>query len=220
MELRVRERKSRLLAFALLIASLVAVGLWSTPTTAPAAADDSITTVCIAWSPPLDYETPCKTDDLAVNFCTAEPWPLSYGNRFGAAMVNLDSQTVLSDHYNPTCLSHTDLGGHFNFAGGEVVLNNNTLGLYLCTKKIPGSSVKCDRASIILNQASSHFAWVMTNLGEASWRLAIQHTLCHEIGHGVGLAHTNSHGGCMQSGLAYVTSYSTHHVNLINAAYP
>lgn len=133
-------------------------------------------------------------------------------------MGNLDAQTVLYDTYRSTCTPSTDLGGHLSGQSGEMVLENDVLGAYICTKRVAGTSATCNQASIIFQPYSTYFDNVPANATqrETAWR----NTLCHEIGHGVGLRHGSTYGGCMNSGI-YTSNlvYSSHHVSHINAYY-
>ena len=165
--------------------------------------------------------TPCRGDDQDMDYCTLYSWPSAIGNRFVEAMVNLDTQTVLWDTYENPCNPNTDLGGHISGQSGELVLGNNTLGLYLCTKLLWPAGSRCDQASIIFNSGSTHLnasvqGWNSTQLANAR-----RNVLCHEIGHGVGLYHDTGVGGCMQSGVFTSNlQYPAHHVSHINAGHP
>lgn len=151
-------------------------------------------------------DTGCRADDATMDFCTPYPWPLAWGNPFGYAMQTLDSQTDMVDVYRPTCIPHTDIGGYLNsspeFPSG---LGPGVRGVWACTAKL--SAYVCDRGSLVLNTAL---------LGDPAQR---RKTLCHEIGHAAGLSHGSTYGGCMVSGSSTASTYSSHHVAHINAAY-
>lgn len=202
-------------------AALVAAALIASPGGAisiDAARADTLSNTCRQWYPGAQVSNmiPCQSDDRNVDFCTVYPWPSIIGDRFGEAMANLDAQTVLYDTYMNPCGTQTDLGGHLSGQSGELVLPSNWLGLSLCTKLLWPAGAKCDQASIIFAPYHPNFS----ALSAASRAIAWRNTLCHEIGHGLGLPHDGPSGGCMVSGIRTSWSgYSTHHRDLINNAY-
>ncbi|MBS1905796.1 MAG: hypothetical protein JST33_04335 [Actinobacteria bacterium] len=169
---------------------------------------DTYATGCVAY--PNQPLTPCRMDDRNADYCTLYPWQAAQGARFGEAMENLDAQTVLYDTYVSTCAYNTDLGGHISGQSGEYVLDLNTLGMYLCTKRTPDGT-RCDQASVIFAPYNPNYS-SNTSTKQTQWR----NTLCHEVGHGVGLYH-NAGEGCMGSVLAtgylYYTSHQVDHIN-------
>lgn len=178
---------------------------------APVAYADTYSSGCTAYpSQPL---TPCRMDDRNADYCTLYPWQAAQGARFGEAMENLDALTVLYDTYAPACVYNTDLGGHISGQSGEYVLDLNTFGMYLCTKKTADGS-RCDQASIIFAPYNPYYS-TNASTKQTQWR----NTLCHEIGHGVGLYH-NAGEGCMASNLTTGYLYYTNHqVDHINSAH-
>lgn len=149
----------------------------------------------------------CVADDANMDYCTAYPWDVVYGNQFGLAMVNLDAQTDMYDTYRPSCLSNTDIGGYLD-RSPEHILPGGTLGAALCTRSLLGwGNGVCDQGSLIINTS------LLTTPS------TIRKTLCHEIGHFAGLHHGPAYGGCMISGLSTQSTYSAHHVAHINAQY-
>ena len=184
--------------YRLLLAGLISCGLVIVATP-PASADDF--GFCTA-------ATGCRADDANEDYCTPYGWPSPWGTIFTDAMKNLDSQTDMYRTYSSTCNGHTDIGGYLNtspeYPSG---IGSTTRGLLLCTKKVSGKVYTCDQASLVLNTSL---------LPDYTQR---RKTLCHEIGHAVGLTHGSTYGGCMVSGTSSNITYATHHVNHINAAY-
>ncbi|CAN5325743.1 hypothetical protein BH09ACT5_BH09ACT5_08330 [soil metagenome] len=153
-------------------------------------------------------------DNAGQDYCTIVPWPMDWGSPFVDAMVNLDNQTDMFDTYS-ACGSQTDLRGEF--------YNNSffpgTRGYYQCLTYVTVGSV-CDTGRVALNVDELH---------DYTQR---RKTLCHEIGHSVGLQHYTSSGtgvvagennDCMKngpvSGEVWWVEYSQHHRDHINIAY-
>ena len=172
----------------------------------PQSASADIFATCV-----LSTGTGCLADDANEDFCTVYAWPTTYGNRFMDAMANLDAQTDMYDTYQSTCGAQTDIGGYLNKSKEMTApLDSYTLGAYSCTKKIAGSSTVCDQGSLTINTS------LLTDATK------IRKTLCHEIGHAVGLLHYpmgTTGVGCMVSWYSSAITYSAHHVSHINAAY-
>lgn len=142
-----------------------------------------------------------------MDFCTPIPWDPAIGNLFMNAMANLDAQTDAYDSYSSTCGPNTDLGGYLD-ESPEKVLVAGERGWTLCTKRLAYSSTVCDQFSLILH---SDFAVSSAQRSK---------TLCHEIGHAVGLRHVENGipgWGCMEQGAVLSTSYVAHHVSHVNS---
>lgn len=185
---------------ALFIASLVGVGIGVAQ---PADADSF--GIC-PWN--SSGNTGCLTDDRNVDYCTVYPWPVdAYGSLFGLQMANLNNQSnPLYQTYSPTCGTQTDIGGYIavspEFPSG---LPAGVIAASLCTKLTAGKATTCDQSTLILGSALA---------GKSS--AVKRHSLCHEIGHIVGLTHGSTYGGCMTSGLLTLTTYAGHHVTHLN----
>lgn len=157
---------------------------------------------------PGTNSAPCYADDANMDYCTPYPWPAStYGNRFGNAMVNLDSQTDMYDTYQATCGPQTDIGGYLN-SSPEITLSPSVRGIALCTKPLNGwGSTRCDQGSMVINAN-------IVSGAQAS------KTMCHEIGHFTGLWHYSGTAySCMVSGSSTLTSYNSTEVSMINGKY-
>ncbi len=156
-----------------------------------------------------------RADNAGQDYCTVVPWPSDWGTPFVEAMINLDTQTDMYDEYASSCGPQTDIQG---------VRSNSTAmpgarGDYQCLTFVSAGTV-CDTGRVRVNVD------VLTNYTQR------RKTLCHEIGHSVGLQHYTSastgvvageNNDCMKSGTVdgavWWIEYSQHHRDHINAAY-
>lgn len=142
-------------------------------------------------------------DNSTHTWCTFGSFVSAWHNPIRDSLINLDSQTDVSDSYVSVCTSDTD--AQFNLSSSSQ-MGSNTLGSYSCLVN-PTSTNRCGAARIRLNTDL---------LTDYHYR---RKTSCHEVGHSVGLQHGPTYGGCMVSGYANYSTYSSHHVNHINSKY-
>ncbi len=155
-----------------------------------------------------------RADNLGQDYCTITAWPLDWGTPFVDAMISLDNQTDMYDEYASACGPQTDIKAER--------VNNSVMagsrGSYLCLTLT--SAGRCDVGRLRVN---------VDALTDYTQR---RKTLCHEVGHSVGLPHYTSRGSgvvngenndCMKSGTVtgelWWIEYSQHHRDHINQAY-
>lgn len=181
LETRIGEDVKKILAF--LGSAVMLLGLTIVPTQAASA---DVFGGCFVYQ---NWTTNCLADDANHGFCTPNPWRSAWGDTFVAAMWQLDAQTDMSDTFFSACVAHVDVGGYINRSPEIDPLPSGYLGMQLCTLGILGSPQVCDQSSIIISGPL---------LTDASHR---RKTLCHEVGHSVGLIHNSGFGGCMEKRL-------------------
>ena len=144
-----------------------------------------------------------RADDRFHDFCSVTPWEADWGAPLFDSMVSLESQTggeVDVQHYS-SCGGGTDVVG--------VRLSSTTMfddrGQYVC-RSYARTNV-CDNGD------------ARVNMDYANTYATRRKTFCHEVGHSMGLTHTDAYGGCMVSGYSTVTSLSSHHVSHLKANY-
>lgn len=198
-------RTRRIAAVTAVAIIAIAVSLSSTANRAEATPAAHMSLTCGAYPGAL---SPCFSDNTGYDYCTPYPWSPEIGHRLIEAMNGIDSASVIAATLSSTCGPDTDLGGHLNNVGGEFVLANSTLGMYVCTKRLASRpTTNCNQASLIFNHTSPwlgqapHYA---AGISKPSWtvdqmRNARRTVLCHEAGHGLGLKHNAGLGGCMDS---------------------
>lgn len=154
----------------------------------------------------------CAGDDKNFDYCTPYGWPAYVGNQFGAAMAYLDNVTVLVDTYAPTCGTQTDIGGYLDGSPEYNLRGTNIRGAAVCTKPMHyWGSGTCDQGSMIIHSSL---------VGTGS---QFRKTLCHEIGHFVGLRHYDAPGAiaasCLVSGPSTISTYSSDEIASVNRVY-
>ncbi len=202
-----RVRKLRVITSALLTIFAIAFGGHITAVPATAA---SVGGQCYHFQSGLDAI--CAGDDKNFDYCTPYGWPAYVGNQLGAAMAYLDDVTVLVDTYAPTCGTQTDIGGYLD-GSPEYNLRGTTIrGAAVCTKPMHywGSGTS-DQGSMIIHSSL---------IGTGS---QFRKTLCHEIGHFVGLRHYSAPGAiaasCLVTGSSTRSTYSSDEIASINRVY-
>lgn len=138
-------------------------------------------------------------------------------NRAVATMSNVDAQTVVTTARQASCGTKSDV------VFQQRPLPNNWIGYAPCARRVPGSS-RCDSRHV-------RIYWGLINSIAVNPNLEARATLCHEVGHTLGLNHyeswvVNPDGiwslqSCMTSELSVPGNveyhrYGPHHVAHIN----
>jgi hypothetical protein len=129
-------------------------------------------------------------------------------------MANLDYQSDLRiGGYDGSAGTHTDIvmfdARYVDYWGVDWDGSStgfNVWGHTECTRGLSqiGGEVTCDRAELRFDLAD------MTTVARR------KKTVCHEIGHAIGLGHTNLSGSCMKQGSSPPPYYGSHDLSHIN----
>lgn len=151
-------------------------------------------------------DTGAKADNGWHDYCTVYSWVPSWQQPLDDAMARLSSQTVMTTHWQS--------GGCSNWMDVQARVSNSTemgsalRGSTTCvTGQFDALNVVCGGAAVLLN------ADLLTDYGQR------RKTICHEVGHTVGLSHSSTATDCMISGSSTVDWYGSHHIAHINGAY-
>jgi hypothetical protein len=172
-----------------------------------------VVAVTVSWSPATAFADPFGTgtsdtgylaDNNVHTYCQ---YMVSYipawFDPMQDAMNNLANQTDMSVTYISRCEAITDV--LFSVTDSSVI-GSNVRGATACLTFIPNTSI-CNTSRVWLNSD------LLTTYS------ARRKTSCHEVGHSVGLSHAPTGDDCMISGSYTYSSYNSHHVGHINAAY-
>jgi hypothetical protein len=179
----------------------VAAGLLVALVGSPASADPFGT-----WT----SDTGPFADGVGHTYCWGSGFDAALQDNATAALANLDAQTEMFDSFQATCnVVTTDI--YFFDANLPAGVRGSTRCV---TWKTYG--VVCDSFDIEIDPAE-------INIGSDD-EADTTKTLCHEVGHSVGLSHLAPQDDCMISGempstAAQWRKYSAHHVSHINGRY-
>lgn len=146
-----------------------------------------------------------RPDDKTHRMCFPSSVPSSLWWAAMDAMDVLQDLTTVTSVYS-SCGSSTDIWVT------DSDLGSTWLGLYTC-QSFHGNG-ECNDALVEINYdwyASQSYGW-----NGPSLESHLQHDLCHEIGHSVGLSHDDSDPDCMKNGDHEIHHYRVHHINHID----
>jgi hypothetical protein len=146
-------------------------------------------------------------DDTVEDYCFTSGFTGFAQEAAMAAMNNLDGQTNMTVR-SSTCGAHTDI---------KFVLDTSIAS----RASTSCGSNPCDQAIIRLNP-NAIMGDLPPGAAAGSFEFNVLKTMCHEVGHAVGLMHSDTGTDCMRNsdvtGLDFwqFTTYRTHHVGHIN----
>jgi hypothetical protein len=208
-----------LLAISLVIAATMAF-------TAPSSADPYGPRTASNWG-----EYPNGADH---SYCFRNVASAEHRGFIDSAMQILDQQTDITAIYHSTCTASTDVA----WVLGSWCTSSDpnqcpVMGLTVCETILKWLTTRvCDRNAVyidlaVLQSAAARFG---STVGDADYNLNLRSTMCHELGHTVGVEHYGDVGttwGCMGSSWAESQgnilldlpwiAYVQHHVDHINA---
>ena len=150
-------------------------------------------------------DTGNRADNGWHDYCTSLSYPATWTTPIDDAMRYLDSSTVMTTFSQATCANWTD--AQFRVLS-NAEMGSQTRGATQCMdNQLDPISHICGGASIFLKSS------LLTSYGQR------RKTICHEVGHSVGLTHSLTTTDCMISGSSTVDWYGTHHLAHINATY-
>lgn len=132
--------------------------------------------------------TGCRPDSFTHNYCFNSPMSSDFRSAIRSAMVNMDTQTSMTDSENG-CDTNTDVLW-------SSTTSISTRGEYLCLRFESGNT--CNSSRVRLNPDQ------LTTLAQT------RKTACHELGHSLGLMHGDT-TDCMINGSSTLNTYNLHH---------